>query len=96
MDKTPLKIIPNVAQSHAACSLIMSFDQQSGWIIGESPKLAADQQITKLCWLPVELRGQYFATHDERTIVIVSSFTQQFTIIDLGPMLDMLCKLGLI
>jgi hypothetical protein len=96
MDKAPLKIVPNIAEFYAASSPSIILDNSSGWIIGQSPKLVTDQQTTKLCWLPAEFRGACFATHDERTIVIASASTYQLTIIDLGPLLDMLRKLGVI
>jgi hypothetical protein len=96
MDKTPLKIVPNVVKIHDASSPSISFDKNSGWITMQSPKSAADQQTTTLCFLPAELRGLCFAIHNERTIVIASDSTHQLTIIDLGPMLDMLRKLGVI
>jgi hypothetical protein len=96
MDKELLKVVPNVAKFHAASSPSMSFDQSSGWIIRQSPKSAGDQETTKLCWLPVEFRGWCFAAQNEGKIVIASVSTYQLTIVDLGPMLDMLRKLGVI
>jgi hypothetical protein len=73
--------------------LSIYYDNESGWIMAQSTKLAANQHNMKICWLPVELRGRCFATYNESTIVIGSETTHKVTIIDLRPMLDMLHKL---
>jgi hypothetical protein len=89
-------LMPNNANGLVKSPLSLYYDGGSGWIMARLQKLAADQRNMNICWLPMELRGYSFATHNERVIVIGSATAHQVTIIDLGPMLDMLHKLGVI
>jgi hypothetical protein len=96
IDKTSPKTAPDIAKAHVASPIFLSFDQASGWIMAHMPSTPTKEKVRNLCWLPVELRGHRFATYNERMIVIASDTTYQLTIIDLGPMLDMLHGLGAI
>jgi hypothetical protein len=96
IDKTSLKIAPDVAKVDVASPPSLSFDEESGWIMLQLSTLPTNEKMRHLCWLPVELRGSHFATHNERIIVIASDSTHQLTIIDMGPMLDMLRGMGVV
>jgi hypothetical protein len=84
-------------QSHSAVtpSYSLSFDYSTGWIVALHADNDYGQDITKLCWLPAELHGNRFYTHDS-ILVIPSELTHQLTIIDFEPMLTMLRQLGVL
>jgi hypothetical protein len=89
--------IPVSDQSHSivTSSHSLSFDYSTGWIIAQHAANDYGQDITKLGWLPVELRGHDFYTRDS-ILVIPSELTHQLTIIDFEPMLTMLRRLGVV
>jgi hypothetical protein len=72
----------------------LTFDKKSGWIGWRSPKQLPDE-ITMLCWLPAELRGDKIASNGG-VFTVASLLTHQLTIIDFNPMLNSLCNKGLI
>jgi hypothetical protein len=84
-------------QSHSIVtpSHSLSFTYSTGWIIAQHAANDYRQDITKLCWLPIELRGRNFYTHNS-ILVIPSELTHQLTIIDFKPMLTMLRQLGVV
>jgi hypothetical protein len=91
------QIISVSDQSHSrvASSHSLSFDLSTGWIIAHHAANAYGREITQLCWLPVQLRGWVFETH-ESMIVIASDSNFQLTIIDFESMLAMLRRLGVL
>jgi hypothetical protein len=66
----------------------LTFDQGSGWVSWKSPTQSQDEG-TRLCWLPAELRSNMFAFY-EGVFAVASLLTQQLTIIDFTPMLNSL------
>jgi hypothetical protein len=73
----------------------LTFDESTGWIVAQSTVRGHEQNITRLCWLPVEFRGRRFVGH-KSIFVIASDEKYQLTIIDFEPMLTMLRHLGVI
>jgi hypothetical protein len=73
----------------------LSFDEKTGWIVAQGTVRDHEQKITRLCWLPVELRGRQFIGY-KSMFVIASDITYQLTIIDFKPMITMLRRLGVI
>jgi hypothetical protein len=76
-------------------SRCLSFDDKTGWIVIANADLGPGQSHTRLCWLPVEMRGRIFKSH-QSMFVIASELNYQLTIIDFEPMLAMLRGLGAI
>jgi hypothetical protein len=74
---------------------LLSFDKSTGWIVAQGIVCDDEQKITRLCWLPVELRGWLFDAH-KGMFVIASESNHQLTIIDFQPMLTMLHQSGVI
>jgi hypothetical protein len=70
------------------------FDMNTGWILWKSYAPAQEGNL-KICWLPIELRGNVF-TSLEGLFAIASSSTHQLTVIDFAPLLQSLYKQGLI
>jgi hypothetical protein len=98
MAKTTLSDHDNVSvvdQSHHSVSSpthSLSFDKSAGWIVVHTIR-DHEHNITRLCWLPAELRGDIFDAH-ESMFVIASESNHQLTIINFEPMLTMLRQLG--
>jgi hypothetical protein len=72
----------------------LAFDKSNGWIMWKS-YADLQERRSRLCWLPAELRGEQFASH-EGMFVIASGSTNQLIIIDFTPMLKSLYDQGFI
>jgi hypothetical protein len=72
----------------------LNLDEKDGWVKWK-PYAPVQQASTRLCWLPIELRGPLFANH-EGLFVVVSASTQQLTAIDFTSMLKNLFKSGFV
>jgi hypothetical protein len=72
----------------------LDFDESNGWITWK-PYVTTQEKTTKLCWLPIELRSNIFASHDG-IFAVASSSTGQLTVIDFAPTLKSLYKSGFI
>lgn len=68
----------------------LHFSQRTGWISWYS---GTQKKGLQLCWLPMDLRGHRFTSH-ESVMVIFSDLTYQPTIIDFMPMLEMFHRIG--
>jgi hypothetical protein len=73
----------------------LSFNDETGWVVLVDPVLGLRPNHTHLCWLPVEMRGPAFNSH-QSMFVIASNFNHQLTIIDFEPKLAMLRGLGVV
>jgi hypothetical protein len=73
----------------------LSFNNKTGWIVITDADLGPGPNDIQLCWLPVEMRGRIFKSH-QSMFVIASKLNHQLTIIDFEPMLAMLRGLGAI
>jgi hypothetical protein len=73
----------------------LSFNEKTGWIVLVDLDLGPGPNDIQLCWLPVEIRGDAFHSH-QSMFVIASELNHQLTIIDFEPMLTMLRQLGVI
>jgi hypothetical protein len=80
-------------QAQTVSSRSLSFNNTTGWIVIADTGLGPEPNDIQLCWLPVEMRGPAFNSH-QNMLVIASSFNHQLTIIDFEPMLAMLRALG--
>jgi hypothetical protein len=72
----------------------LHLDKSNGWV-NWKPYLPGQKKSTRLCWLPIELRGPISASH-EGTFVVASQSTHQLSVIDFTSMLKSLYKLGFI
>jgi hypothetical protein len=86
-------LMPSAQTTQQALSGELHLDKSNGWIMWKSDALVLES--TRLCWLPIELRGKISASH-EGTFVLASESTHQLTIIDFAPMLKSLYEKGII
>jgi hypothetical protein len=70
-----------------------SLDDRNGWIMWKSYASLAHEEKSRLCWVPVELRGDVSASR-EGTFVFASRSTHQLTVIDFTQMLKSLYRQG--
>jgi hypothetical protein len=73
----------------------LSFNVKTGWIVIADANHSPGSNDIQLCWLPIEMRGTAFSSH-QSMFVIASRFNYQLTIIDFKLMLAMLRNFGVI
>jgi hypothetical protein len=86
--------MPSAQNKLQALSGRLYFNNHTGWITWNSYALA-QEEVTRLCWLPIELRGD-ISNSREGMFVIASKSTHQLTVIDFTPMLKRLYKAGFV
>jgi hypothetical protein len=72
----------------------LHLDASNGWITWQ-PYVHALEGNSRICWLPIELRGEILTSH-EGVFAVLSGSTHQLTIIDFAPMLKSLFAKGFI
>jgi hypothetical protein len=63
----------------------LSYDVNTGWVQLKSPHALQGDRVISLCWLPVERRGDIFATHGHT--LVIGAKTGMITILDFAAML---------
>jgi hypothetical protein len=63
----------------------LSFERTTGWVMGSCSN---EEKLIRLCWLPTERRGYYYAVWG--SALVVGAHTGTITILDLSAMIAML------
>jgi hypothetical protein len=86
--------IPSAQDKQQAPLGKLYLNASNGWITWQ-PYVPAHERNSRLCWLPIELRGDIFTSH-EGVFAVSSRSTHQLTVIDFSPMLKSLYAKGFI